>query len=375
MSENILNGSRESLIAYRDLFKTATQQSEQLEVEKSTAKHLEKEISQAKKSMKDNEESTVKKRRAEVAAQFDSEISKESKRLQKAQSERGKAKAVGVQERITAETAELSVQNEELKKNIKAELKAEKLPHFAGGSYFFTLYFTKGFGEVMLCILTLLIVAAGLPNGVYFLLKAVAPALFEKVNPYVIYGLCYAVILVIAFFLYLIIGENTKHKHNEKLREIRGLRDAIRANKKQMRRIARAIQKDKNEEMYGLGDYDEKIASSEGTISRIGEDKDAALKTFDEETKPSIIAEIENREMPHIEDLENKLAQTQQTIASLEESVKQNGLTLSTQYEAYLGKEYNSIAKIDALLEVMDAGEAQTVGEAVNVLKNRDAKN
>jgi len=229
----------------------------------------------------------------------------------------------------------------------------------------------------MLCILTILIVVVGIPNGIYFLLRKFVPVIANAQSPYnyVVMGACYLIVVVIAFFLYLIIGENTKHKHNEKLREIRSLRDSIHKNKKQMKKIAHSIKKDKNEEMYGLGDFDSRIASSEGTITQIESDKEAALKAFDEETKPTIIAEIENREQPHIDDLENTLRNTQQTIVALEENIKQMGITISTQYDAYLGKEYNSISKVDELLAVMSNGEAQTVGDAINVLKSTEAKN
>ena len=54
---------------------------------------------------------------------------------------------------------------------------------------------------------------------------------------------------------------------------------------------------------------------------------------------------------------------------AMEEIVKQTGLKISSEYEAYLGKEYTNLNKIDRLMSVMESGKATTISEAIEVAK------
>ncbi len=375
-NEPILSGNYDDLVECREFVKESNKTKEELETNAAELKKVEKELAQANKALENEKESTIKKRRSEVASKFDDEISKENSRLKKAQNERGKAKAAGVKERIAAETADLSGQNGDLKRTIKQALRAEKLPSFCGSAFYFSLFFTKGFSEVMVCILMFIIAFLLIPGAVFGALYFLVPGIKTGPLPwFVLVGIVFFVFAVLFFFVYKLIGDNTKHKHLEALKSIRELRDSVNQNNKQIRQISRSIKKDKEESMYGLDDFDSRIATSEGVITEIENQKADALKEFDAVTKPTILSELDERERPHLTELEQKIAELSQVVNALEGKAKEQGITLSTRYEAYMGKEFTNISKIDALLDIMTAGEAQTVGEAINVLKNKDSKN
>ena len=364
--KNILKGDINSLRAFRDIVDRNVNARNQVELNLIEEKRLEKELNLNKKNLKDNVDSTVKSRRNQVAAQFDSEMGKEEDKLRKAKSKRDRAKEKGVKERIAEETADLELQNKEIKGNIRTELKGARLPRFCGSAFYFTLYFTKGFGEVMTCALMVILMFLFLPGGIYALLPI---DLDKRVSAIILLAVVYFVVIVLCCFVYIIIGKKTKSSNEEKLKEIRVLRDRVNGNKKQIKKITKSIRKDKNEDMYGLGDFDEKIRAIESEIQRISGEKEAAILNFDENVKPTIVKEIENKELPRIEELEKKYNEAVDNREAMEEIVKETGLKISSDYEAYLGKEYTNLAKIDRLMSVMESGKATTVSEAIEVVK------
>jgi hypothetical protein len=55
----------------------------------------------------------------------------------------------------------------------------------------------------------------------------------------------------------------------------------------------------------------------------------------------------------------------------LEDVVKKMTLDISKKYESYLGKDLLKVDKIDALMEIIDKGEAKKISEAISVYKSR----
>lgn len=365
---NILSGDITVLSEYRELVKEHAEVKAAFAEATSKEKELEKDASSRRKNLKETIESTLKKRRGEVSEKFDKEIDGFEDKLKKIKAKRGKAKDKGVKERIAEETADLVAQNKVLKKNIATALKEEKLPKFCGSGFYFTLYFTKGPGEIFICALMIVLAFLLLPGAVYLAL----PLKTLKANyPVPVVAVTYFVIIVILFFVYKIIGDKTKHKHRDALKSIRELRDSVTGNNKQISNISKAIKRDKNEEMYNLEDFDAQISELESQINQITSEKEAALANFDNSSSQAIKAELEGREMPKIEEIEAELREVSAKKAELEEVVRQKGLRLSTDYEAYLGKDYSDIKKLNGLFEIMETGQAATIGEAINIDKAR----
>lgn len=366
-NNNILSGDISSLKELKNLVAEYTKAKSDYASVSADERRLEKELNNNKKDLKDNIEGTVKSRRLQIAAKFDSEINKEQERLKKVKNKREKAKNKGVKERIADETSELVSQNDELKRNIKSTLKTGHIPKFCGSSFFFTIYFTKGVSEVFKCALAILVMFLILPAAVYVALP------IEKMGAkweIPMFAITYFVVIIIVFAVYKLVGDRTKHKHLDELKGIRTLRDQIKNNNRQIAKIARSVKKDKNEDMYGLDDYDNQMKSIDQEISRIDSEKNAALVKFDETASKDIIAEIENREMPRINQIEENYGKAVAEKTRLEELIKQMGLKISTDYEAYMGKEFMDLVRIDSLISIMETGSALTVSEAITAYKS-----
>ena len=219
---------------------------------------------------------------------------------------------------------------------------------------------------MFICALMIIIAFLLLPSLIYLIMP------FEnlgKTMSIVALALTFFVVIVIICAIYILISNATKKKHEAGLRSIRELRDRVNGNKKQIKKIAKAIRRDKNEDMYGLGDFDEKIRNSEAEIQRICQEKEAALINFDDTVSPEIIAEIEAKELPRIQDIENQYNETINQLEGIEAIIKETSLKISSDYEAYIGKDFSSKAKIDELIAIMEGGKAQTVSEAINCYK------
>lgn len=367
-NNNVLTGDIAALRQFRDVVDRNINSTNQVENLKNEEKRLDKEINSNKKTLKDNIDSTVKSRRNAVASKYDSEIGKEEDRLKKIKDKRSKAKEKGVKERITEETAELTAQNKELKGNIRTALKGERLPRFCGSSFYFALFFTKGASEVFFCGLMMILMCFVLPGAVYYLLPV------NKDNGFtskVILAATYFVVIILVVFIYLLIAGKTKKKHEDGLKNIRQLRERIQGNNRQVRKITRAIRKDNNVEVYELGDFDARIKEVEDEIKRISDEKEKALLNFDENISNDIVKEIESKEMPRINDLQKEYDETVSQKESLEEIVKETSLKISSEYEAYIGKEYTNLERIDALIKIMENGQAQTVSQAIDLYKRQ----
>ena len=87
--------------------------------------------------------------------------------------------------------------------------------------------------------------------------------------------------------------------------------------------------------------------------------------------RQDIVKEIESKEMPRINDLQKEYDETVSQKESLEEIVKETSLKISSEYEAYIGKEYTNLERIDALIKIMENGQAQTVSQAIDLYKRQ----
>ena len=81
-------------------------------------------------------------------------------------------------------------------------------------------------------------------------------------------------------------------RYMDVLKEGLGIRAKIRANKKEMKVIAKTIRRDKNETIYNLQKFDDEIAQLDQDVAEINRKKKEALTTFDTVTRTIISDEI-----------------------------------------------------------------------------------
>ena len=123
--------------------------------------------------------------------------------------------------------------------------------------------------------------------------------------------------------------------------------------------------------MYGLESYDSNINSLHDEISRIEEEKNAALEEFENTTKKDIVNEINERYEEQLSSMETELQKKKAEYDDLDDLVKKQRIYISSNYEAYLGKDFMSMDKLSELNQIMKSDSADTIAQALAVYNNR----
>lgn len=336
------------------------QQERQLE---ETEKQLEKTLKTKQQTIADTISQTVKQRSDEISKSYDIEIGKTQDRLKKAKSKREKAKTQGIKERIAENTQELLKENEEWKGRIKNLFRANHVPKFCASKLYYSLYFTRGLKETLIMLAALLIFFLAIPCGIYFLIPA-------RKTWYLI-GI-YVGVIGIFGGIYVKIGNSTKIKYMDVLKEGRNIHDRIRANKKQIKAIAKAIRKDKNDTIYNLQKFDDEIAQLDQDLAQTNKKKKDALNTFESVTKTILSDEIMGNNRAELEKLETELSDTAAQLKSTQNAVKEKALYITDHFEVYVGKEFVTTDRLEALEKIIAEGAAGNISEAITVFKSRE---
>ena len=347
--------------------KQAVQELEQLRERElcleESEKTLEDQLRTREKAVADTIARTVKARGEEIARSYDAELGKTEDQLKKVKAKREKARNQGIKGRIAEDTQSLSKENEELKGRIRTLFRANHVPGYCAGDLYYSLYFTRGLKEMGILLLALLIFFLAVPCGIYF-------AVPERKTWYLI--LIYLADILIFGGVYVKIGNSTKMKHMDALREGRSIRNRIQANKKQMKAIARTIRRDKNDAVYNLEKFDDEIAQLDQDLLQTNKKKKEALAAFDTVTKTILSDEIMESNKPEIDRLQGELAKAVEELKAVRTELKEKTLYTAENFEAYTGKEFMTMERLEALEGFIRAGEARNISEAVTVFKSRD---
>ncbi len=162
---------------YAAFFASAGQAVQELEALNTEVEQLEADEKKLESSLKGKQRSvtetisqTVKQRKEEITKSYDAELGKAQERLKKVKAKREKAKNQGVKERIEEDTRGLVRENKELADQMKTLFKANHVPGFCRGNYYYALYFTRTFKDFLTLLVTILICFLAIPCGVYFLI-------------------------------------------------------------------------------------------------------------------------------------------------------------------------------------------------------------
>ena len=366
------NGQKmeQPIMDYASFFAGARQVVQELEQLKQKEKELESQEKQLENSLKvkqrtiaDSIAQTVKQRGDEIAKSYDAEIGKLQDRLKKARTKREKAKNQGVKERIAEDTQSLVKEIEEIKRQRRTIFKANHVPGYCCSSLYYSLYFTKGFRDVLVMLSTLLILFLAIPCGIYFLIP-------DRKTWYM--AVIYVLDILIFGGIYVKVGNSTKLKYMDVLKEGCNFRDRIRAAKKQIRIIARTIRKDKNDTVYNLEKFDDEIAQLDQDLAMTNRQKKDALNTFDTVTKTIISDEIMGNHKAEVDQMEAELSQTIADLKNVRASYKEKVLFAADHYEVYAGKEFMTMEKLTALEDIIRNGEAKNISEAETVYLSRE---
>jgi len=355
---------------YAAFFASAGQAVQELEALNTEVEQLEADEKKLESSLKGKQRSvtetisqTVKQRKEEITKSYDAELGKAQERLKKVKAKREKAKNQGVKERIEEDTRGLVRENKELADQIKTLFKANHVPGFCRGNYYYALYFTRTFKDFLALLVTILICFLAIPCGVYFLIP-------ERRTMYLV-GIYVAAILVFGG-IYVTVGNMTKVRYMDVLKEGLGIRAKIRANKKEMKVIAKTIRRDKNETIYNLQKFDDEIAQLDQDVAEINRKKKEALTTFDTVTRTIISDEITANNKEEIGRMEDDLASLSEKLRSTRTAAKEKSLFITDNYEVYIGKGYMTSEKLQALADIVRSGAASNISDAIAIYKSQE---
>ncbi|MGF7145212.1 exonuclease VII large subunit [Anaerotaenia torta] len=318
---------------------------------------LEKSIAGLEQSMREEIQKTTKKRRQEIENTFHQEEDKLRQRSKRLKEKREKNKSLKVSERISSETASLRAENGQLRQDIRTLFKQQRIPRFCDTKLYYALYSPGCFTDYLVILLTLLITLLLIPCGVYFL--------FLQQYGVVFLILTYVVTVVLFGGSYILIGSRTKERHPEEIQKGKGMRRQLRMNRKKMAVIRNNIRRDRDESSYGLQDFDEELAKLEQEAAETAARRKEALAAFDNSTSQIITAEIEENYKPGLTEQKAEYDKVRAQVNKAEDKIKELTLKVASDYEPVLGKAYMTIKRVDALIQIIQAGNAASISEAI----------
>lgn len=291
-------------------------------------KQSEKAYSSMEKSVAEGITTALKKKKEEIAATYDRELSQYQDQIDVCKTERAKAKANAIAQRIQVETAPLNQQNQQLEAQIELKFKENKVPVVCKKRAISMLFFPKNSRDWTIDIL----VGVGLIFFIpLFFSLAISNRLVLAFTFFVYVGALFTV------YLYLL------HKYMLKFagvnEEVEELRKQIRINNKNKQLMTNRIKKSQDETGYNLGSFDDKITSIQQVMQNTVEKRQEALENFESEIRHHITADITAANKDELLGLQQEFESKRQELSDKKEEIEQIENQLKEEYEPVFGKD------------------------------------
>lgn len=369
MADRGFSERKEYLIKAKEELQKRDDIASQVSQLKSQTKKLNRNIASEEKSIADEINSTIKKRRNEILSAYDGRLGENRAKKKSVASKRDKKKEQRMGDRFDRETKHIRQNDRELRAEMHSLLRQNRLPSFCGKKLYFVMFDANGMEEFGLKIIAFLVYFAGIPGILTLLFKAMFLNEKKDINVPFWCTLIAAIFVVIMLLVYFAIYNKTKHEHKEVLEQARSIQDKINANKRQTNAIRSSIHRDTDESQYNLGAFDEKLANLEQEADAINSEKQDALKTFEDETIKVITDEVNGRRLQGLEDMKQQRDKKEQELSQMESAYQEQLQLIAEQYATSLGNDLCRKDRLDILIKLMEDGEARTVSEAIAVLK------
>jgi hypothetical protein len=322
---------------------------------------LEKSIKNLDKDISDEIQSTTKKRRQEIEDTFDKQLDKIRAKIRKTKEKRDKRKNTKISERIEIETASLKEENNKLRQESKEIFRQHHVPSFCNTKLYYALYSPGGFVDLFIILCSLFVTLFVIPCGIYFVL------LPKEKTIYLI--IIYIITVLLFGGLYVFVGNHTKDKHLAEIRQGKGLRGKIRVNNKKAAIIRKNIRKDRDESTYGLENFDEELMKHEKELTDFSEQKRDALAVFNNSTSQVIATDIKGLYEEQLTTLRTEYDKARNEAAKAEDKINHLTIKIAKEYEPYIGKDLMTLDRLNALSNIIQAGSAETISEALAFYK------
>lgn len=291
-------------------------------------KQSEKAYSSMEKSVAEGITTALKKKKEEIAATYDRELSQYQDQIDVCKTERAKAKANAIAQRIQVETAPLNQKNQQLEAQIELKFKENKVPVVCKKRAISMLFFPKNSRDWTIDIL----VGVGLIFFIpLFFSLAISNRLVLAFTFFVYVGALFTV------YLYLL------HKYMLKFagvnEEVEELRKQIRINNKNKQLMTNRIKKSQDETGYNLGSFDDKITGIQQVMQNTVEKRQEALENFESEIRHQITADITAANKDELLGLQQEFESKRQELSDKKEEIEQIEKQLKEEYEPVFGKD------------------------------------
>ena len=367
--DNIFNQNVDFLIQAREEVVACNQMEQKQKQLQEREDKMHKAIAQEEKSIHDEINTTIKKRKAEIEDTYDAQLDAGRKKLKKAQEQKNKEKSERVGQRVDEETADVKENSRQLKTEMRTLFKKNHVPAFCQTGFYYALFMPKGIKEILMLLLMIVIGLAGIPFGIYELFARVILTDKPIVQASYFMALVIALSLIVVLGIYFLIFNLTKVRHRDTIAEGRKIRNQMLANDKNIRAIKNAINKDKDESQYGLDAYDQKIQESQNEMDAIAEEKQAALTEFEQQTRNTIIDEINGRRQAKLDDMRQQAAAVEEECYDVESKIKEAALAITNKYAKYLGKNICKEETLSDIINIMQTEQIDTISEGIAIYK------
>lgn len=371
MAENAFNEKIDYLVDARSEVMRRDAMAAELDKLRANQKKLSRQIAGEEKSIADEIAVTLKKRKQEISDSYDGRLDDNRARKKKITAKRDKKKAQRMNERIEHETRDIRNNSRELEAEMNTLFKKNKVPSFCASKLYFTLFMPHGLDEFLSMICLMLVYLGGFPALIMLLVKKTVLSSKNNVNVAFWCVLIAAIVLIFNLVVFFVIFNATKIKHSDILKQGRSLRDKIKANKRQIDAIRNSINKDKDESVYKLDAYDEKLANLDKEADVIGAKKQDALKSFEEDTRQLIIDEINGRRLEKLDTMKAEKKELEEKITKGEKMYSDKLLQITNKYAPYIGEEFCKVEKLNDLISIMEEEGLETVSEAISYYKGQ----
>lgn len=270
----------------------------------------------------------LKKKKEEIAATYDHELSEYQDQIDACKTERAKAKANAIAQRIQVETAPLNQQNQELEAQIELKFKENKVPLVCKKHTISMLFFPKNGRDWTADIL----IGIGLMLFVPLFFALAISNRFVLAFTFFLY-----IGVLFASYLYLLHKFMLRYAGvNEEVEE---LRRQIRVNNKNKQLMTNRIKKSQDETGYNLGSFDDKIAGIQQTMQDTVAKREEALENFESEIRHQITADITAANKEELLNLQQQFEDKRQELAANKEQIEQLEEQLKNEYEPVFGKD------------------------------------
>lgn len=357
--ENFLSGGIAELEQAKAAIAHASELTADMEETEKLLKANEKDVDAQKKFMNDKIEASIRNRREELEKAHDDQIAIAKKDLKSAEKNKKSARNKAVNERISESTEYLIQENKRLNSQIKNIFKQANVPSFCNTRFYYALFGARTIGDFFIFAITVLIAVAVIPNVVCALLDV------KTVFKVLIYIGIILVFLLIYFLIFISTRTDQKAAAIDKARSIR---KRISANNKQIKSLSANIKNDQDESTYGLETFNSEIDRCTAAVKEREDAKAAAVEDFNNYTANSIRQEIENENLPVIEELEIEGKALKADLEKKQADAKAANDELTSTYSAMLGAKNATVEKVDELIGIINEGKAQTIMQALDVL-------